>query len=439
MAADLISQLPDHVIHHILSFLPTIYAIRMSLLSRRWRQMWYSIPSLKFNDYHIKEELFINFVEQCLKHRLMGIRGNTTSVITTFELDITRCRVESSQVDRWLSFVAQPHLKELHVEMGTFYSRSRPRYCLPQVALNLISLTILNLGYLDLQDCSQVNLPCLKSMSLTFVYVEAEVLHNLILGCPSLEELLIVEDRFFSSNLQISSSNLKFLHVEGDWERIQVDARNLESLVYRGRTSCDFDFASCKKLTHLSVNGGYFICDGRFQNFISGFPLLESLTLRGYDLVDIRHQYLKVLVLVKLRDSSEVKSEVKPQISIDAPNLVSFDYMGNDALLQIVMNSPNLLEANITFDSYKNGQSMEWYVNLLNFLSCLDCFKSMSFNLYSEQGLIFPENLRKLIRSSPLPNLKHLKVKTWFKLQKESELEQALRWLSPSLETLSME
>nr|GMN72559.1 hypothetical protein TIFTF001_054211 [Ficus carica]GMN72568.1 hypothetical protein TIFTF001_054212 [Ficus carica] len=183
MAADLISQLPDHVIHHILSFLPTIYAVRMSLLSRRWRRMWYSIPTLKFNDNQIKEELFYNFVEQCLKHRLMGIRGNTTSVITRFELDISHCRVESSQVDRWLSFVAQPHLKELHVEMDTFYSRRGIPYYLPQVALNLTSLTILNLGYMELQDCSQVNLPCLKSMSLTSVDVEAEVLHNLILGC----------------------------------------------------------------------------------------------------------------------------------------------------------------------------------------------------------------------------------------------------------------
>ncbi|GMN19770.1 hypothetical protein TIFTF001_048664, partial [Ficus carica] len=355
MAADLISQLPDHVIHHILSFLPTTYAVRMSLLSRHWRRMWYSIPALKFDDYQIKEELFCNFVEQCLKHHPMGMQGDTTSVITRFELRISRCHVDSSQVDRWLSFVAQPHLKELDVNTYVFCSRSGPRYCLPRVALNLTSLTNLNLAYMKLEDCSHINLPCLKSMSLTYVDVKVEVLHNLILGCPSLEKLLIVDEQFFSSNLQISSSNLKFLHIEGDWERIQVDAINLESLVYIGDPSCDLNFASCKQLTHLSVEGGYLDCDEKFENFISGFPLLESLTLKGYDLVDIRHQYLKVLVLEKLQDLLEVKSE----ISIDAPSLVSFGYIGNDALLQIVMNSPNLLEANITLDSYENGHSME--------------------------------------------------------------------------------
>ena len=55
------------------------------------------------------------------------------------------------------------------------------------------------------------------------------------------------------------------------------------------------------------------------------------------------------------------------------------------------------------------------------------------------EALIFPKNLRKLIRSSLLPNVKHLKVKTCCELQRESDLEKALRWLSPSLETLSIE
>ncbi|GMN53338.1 hypothetical protein TIFTF001_022478 [Ficus carica] len=285
-APDLISKLPDHVIHYILSFLPTIDAVRMSLLSRRWRRMWYSIPALKFDDYQIKEELFFNFVEQCMKHHQMGMQVNTTSVITRFELRISRCRVDSSQVDRWLSFVAQPHLKELDVKMHALCSWSESPHCLPQVALTLTSLTILNLDYMKLEDCSHVNLPCLKSMSLT--------------------------------------SSLKFLHIDGGWERIQVEAINLESLVYigYGEPPCDFDLASCKQLTHLSMTGAYFDCDGGFENIISGFPLLESLTVKGYDLVDIRHQYLKVLVLEKYSELSEVKCE----ISIDAPNLVSFGY-----------------------------------------------------------------------------------------------------------------
>ena len=314
----------------------------------------------------------------------MGMQVNSTSVITRFELRISRCRVDSSQVDRWLSFVAQSHLKEFDVKMHALCSWSESPHCLPQVALNLTSLTILNLYYMKLEDCSHVNLPCLKSMSLTYVDVEAEVLHNLILGCPSLEKLLIGEEEStFSPNLQISSSSLKFLHINGGWERIQVEAINLESLVYilYGEPPCDFDLASCKQLTHLSMTGAYFDCDGGFENFISGFPLLESLTVKGYDLVDIRHQYLKVLVLEKYSDLSEVKCE----ISIDAPNLVSFGYNGHDTLPQIVMNSPKLLEANITLHSYETAHGMEWYVNVLNFLSCLNYSKSMSFSLHSEQ------------------------------------------------------
>ncbi|GMN26874.1 hypothetical protein TIFTF001_044081 [Ficus carica] len=293
MAADLISKLPDHVIHHILSFLPTIYAVRMSLLSRCWRRMWYSIPALKFDDHQIKEELFFNFVEQCLKHRQMGMQGNTTSVIARFELRISDYRVDSFQVDRWLSFAARPHLKELIVNAGGMYCMSG-FYCLPQFALDLTSLTILNLKFMKLEDISHVNLPSLKSMSFSYVDVEAKVLHNLILRCPSLESCFIEDDE---DNETVLPSNLQ----------------------------------------------------------ISRFPLLESLTFKGCHQVDIRHQYLKVLVLEKRVDWVE---EVKSEISIDAPNLVCFSYNSSE-LLQIVMNSPNLLETNITLYEFEETCSME--------------------------------------------------------------------------------
>ncbi|EXB55876.1 Putative F-box/FBD/LRR-repeat protein [Morus notabilis] len=45
LAVDRISRLADPVIHRILSLIPTIDADRMSLLSKRWRRMWYSVPS----------------------------------------------------------------------------------------------------------------------------------------------------------------------------------------------------------------------------------------------------------------------------------------------------------------------------------------------------------------------------------------------------------
>ncbi|EXB30865.1 Putative F-box/LRR-repeat protein [Morus notabilis] len=75
-------KLPDHVIHHILSFIPTINVVRMSLLSRRWRRMWCSIPTLELSDDDIENEFSFNFVEQCLKNHKMGTQHDTNSVVT---------------------------------------------------------------------------------------------------------------------------------------------------------------------------------------------------------------------------------------------------------------------------------------------------------------------------------------------------------------------
>lgn len=48
-AKDRISNLPKSLIGHILSFLPTKYAVRTSILSSRWEQMWMSINNRDFD------------------------------------------------------------------------------------------------------------------------------------------------------------------------------------------------------------------------------------------------------------------------------------------------------------------------------------------------------------------------------------------------------
>jgi hypothetical protein len=47
---DMISDLPDHLLHHILSFIPAQNAVRTSALSRRWRRVWIGVPTFSFSD-----------------------------------------------------------------------------------------------------------------------------------------------------------------------------------------------------------------------------------------------------------------------------------------------------------------------------------------------------------------------------------------------------
>ncbi|RZC82035.1 hypothetical protein C5167_044611 [Papaver somniferum] len=71
-AEDRISQLPDSLLHHILSFLDIEHVARSSLLSKRWKYIWTSIPTLVFPSYHSKPpsssetNKFMEFVDRTL-------------------------------------------------------------------------------------------------------------------------------------------------------------------------------------------------------------------------------------------------------------------------------------------------------------------------------------------------------------------------------------
>ncbi|KAB2616083.1 F-box/LRR-repeat protein 13-like [Pyrus ussuriensis x Pyrus communis] len=54
-ASDRISALPSEVLYHILSFLPTNYAVRTTVLSKRWKNIWTSVPNLYFCDDDYRE------------------------------------------------------------------------------------------------------------------------------------------------------------------------------------------------------------------------------------------------------------------------------------------------------------------------------------------------------------------------------------------------
>lgn len=48
---DIISKLPDELIHKVLSFVDAKEALQTSVLSKRWKLVWTTLPFLNIGEY----------------------------------------------------------------------------------------------------------------------------------------------------------------------------------------------------------------------------------------------------------------------------------------------------------------------------------------------------------------------------------------------------
>ncbi|PON68669.1 F-box domain containing protein [Trema orientale] len=432
-AVDRISYLPISLILHILLYVPTVDVVRMSVLSKCWKLMWYLVPKLQFNSNvgFQSQEAFNTFLEECLLRREICMRHITQLVVTKFKLHIVYSDDQAALLDRFLcSPLLRDNIMELKLSMIT--RGTTVGYSLPDAILNGRSLTVLKLeNVLLLEEDSKfsVNLPCLKYLYMLYVdYLDDHVLTNLLLGCPSLEKFEL--KCFYLSNPRISSSSLKSLEITGyARENLQVEAINLESLALIVLWGGIINLSDCRLIRNLSIDLNSNIDDQLLEDMISKLPLLEDLSLSRCQLlkqVKISSERLRSFAFDKQGNDNEVKA------TMGTPNLVSFSYKG-DIDFGITMISPNVqLNGSIVINgSYR-------CICMLNFLLSLNCsWNILSLHVVSGKVLFFPEEVR--ICPPPLAKLKHLKVKTTERWEYKSELRDSLHWASPNLETLLIE
>ncbi|GMN40408.1 hypothetical protein TIFTF001_009632 [Ficus carica] len=406
---DRLSELPDNVIHYILSLVSTVDVVRMSILSKRWQRMWYSLPVLCFSDSadfgKSKSTKLCKFVGKCFTLRKNDLLNVTDTTITKVMLSTT---YSWSRTCSWLRLVAKSNIKELDLDLPWLR-----KHRFPLELLCSKSLTHLRLSCVSFPNLHSASLPSLISLSLESLLLDDHAFHNLLLGCCSLEKLLIKYCHHLS-NPKVSNSSLKFLEIGSSYaydfgEMFRVDAINLESFICHGsRICCMSTLASCGKLRNLTFSQSR-IKDQWLEDLIFRLPVLESLTL----------EYCNELRNIKICRSPSFK---------------------------ISMNVRSLVEANVTLSPVGHWKDnflpvvydTSWYTNLLYFLSNLDCSKNMDLRVYSEEALIFPDELRRA-HDAPLPTVKHLKVTTCRSLMRNTDLQDSLFWALPTLETMRLD
>ena len=176
---DRISNLPDELLCHILSFLPIKIAFKTRVLSKKWAPLCKSLTSLNFDDKSVYgEHALLRFC------RLVDTVMLSHKLIKKFHLKCGSVHWDCFKVDSWIEIAKRHPLENLCIS------------CCYQLILdgrsifNFPTLVVLKLTTLKVAGNISVNLPSLKTLYLDQVYFKnKENFSKLLSGCPILEDL----------------------------------------------------------------------------------------------------------------------------------------------------------------------------------------------------------------------------------------------------------
>ncbi|XP_026458812.1 F-box/FBD/LRR-repeat protein At5g53840-like [Papaver somniferum] len=239
---DKISKLPDFLIHHILSFVDIQDAVQTCILSKRWGNIWTSLPFLTF-DRSVLDEFgyprfldFVDYVSSLRDNRCFDIRRfHLLGLYGTYKCDfIDRLR-------RWIIVVARSNVEDIDVQFTGDVSDDNKDFQVPSCVSTCKSLTKLELklsthGKIFLSN--SISLPRLKYLKLENTsFNHDESLTKLCSSCPVLEHFdLSGVSSTTPLNITISSLTLKHFELHIDYRKsihntLRLCAPNLVHLV----------------------------------------------------------------------------------------------------------------------------------------------------------------------------------------------------------------
>ncbi|ESQ53560.1 hypothetical protein EUTSA_v10027555mg, partial [Eutrema salsugineum] len=356
---DSISCLPDVILQHILSFIPTKFAIRTSLLSKRWRHVWCDTPSLYFDS----SKLEAAWINKTLAHY-------TALKMMHFHLYSSR-QSHVSHMDKWIEFVMSRHVENLSLKLWL------DEYTLPDFFYISSSIKQLTLEYCDMIDRCSVAWTSLKNLSLLSCNLSDESMAKILSGCPILESLTLSKcDGFRFLDLS-ESVRLKTLVVDRNRCVKQIVAPHIHCLkLINSQLPCTVTDTSSLTEAHLDIP---FNSDEIFYNIdhvlamvlkmIEDLQHVEKLTFGGH--------FLQILSLV------ELCGVPFPMLKVKALTLETmiFRYV-IPGIKRVLQNSPDLKKLTVHTSYCHNipGEHLDKYLKGLNPAKCWRSIDGVRWN-----------------------------------------------------------
>ncbi|XP_065872520.1 F-box/LRR-repeat protein 25-like [Euphorbia lathyris] len=220
---DRISALPDSIIRHIISLLPsTREAVQTGILSKRWENQWTQVPVLILDSAGMSFENFLNFINNTLIL-------HDCSKINKFHLKYPHTSRNDPQFSSKIRFAIRKDVDELHLRS------TAQKYKLPNFLFNyaaLVNFTTINCVFMP---NGKISWDCLTTLVMSRCRIADQAMEIILSGSPLLKTLAL-EHCFGFNKLVIASNSLENLGLKElrSLFDIEISCPKLESLWLSG-------------------------------------------------------------------------------------------------------------------------------------------------------------------------------------------------------------
>ncbi|XP_075512535.1 putative F-box/FBD/LRR-repeat protein At4g03220 [Primulina tabacum] len=395
---DRISDLPDDILHHILSFLPIKSIAKAGILSKRWRNVWYSFPNLDFTTANAVAESLFPFVRKPKmrrKERSCFLRGSKyiDQIIGLLEkhsgIRVLKFRfvVSFSGLNSLIRGAVRHDVQELDVEVSTFDYFNFPRSVISCETLRVLRLKSLYPGFrLPPAEIMKHGFKSLCSLSLSGIFLRDQPsildlftdssfaslknlhldacsgLKNLWIKCPRLEDLSI-DGCHQMQDLEISVQKLNRLRVTrcficSNRTRVMIDAPMLANIIWSDNSVTDESVL--QNLTSLhEARIEFFIRQGCLS------PAKIKSALNFLSGISHCHQSLKLesqCIEVLSSSSRFAGVPLSPFHKLGSLELfmTGFNKHNIPGMAKIFVNSPTIHTVIITIRGYRHPEQRPW-------------------------------------------------------------------------------
>lgn len=254
---DHISLLPDSIVHHIFSFLPTKDAFKTRALSTRWRALCDTVPTLAFS---LPRDAPPSSVAACCSFvgAVLDLRSSTH--VAKFHLDLP-CLIPNveSKLESWLSFAVACGVKDLRLELA----RSEQPFPVLRTLRDCPSLVELRLcgGRMGFGSWSgAINWASLRVLSMAYLQLTDDEIRAVFAGSPVLESLEL-QCCGGAARIEVRSRRMRELVIDGwlysspEGSPLEVSAPHLQTLRLRGNfPRMELRLAEASSVTEAELN-----------------------------------------------------------------------------------------------------------------------------------------------------------------------------------------